>query len=62
MAVCYLIRYLLVEDKILKTWRKSCVAPTSNGKGDVWKCGNYRGTKLVCHSMKILENIINKRV
>ena len=38
------------------------MVPIFKGKGDVQDCGNYRGIKLMSHSMKISENIIDKRV
>ena len=53
---------ILVEGKIPEAWRKSCVVPIFKGKGDVQDCGNYRGIKLMSHSMKIWEKIIDKRV
>ena len=42
---------ILVEGKIPEAWRKSCVVPIFKGKGDVQDCGNYRGIKLMSHSM-----------
>ena len=33
------------------------------GKGDVKKCGNYRGIKLMSHTMKLWERqVINSRI
>lgn len=39
-------------------FRKSYVLPFYKNKGDARKCGNYRGIKLMCHTMKIWERII----
>ena len=32
------------------------------GKGDVTECGNYRGIKLMSHTMKLLERVIDSRI
>ena len=43
------------EEKIPDIWRKSILIPIYNNKGDIMNCGNYRGIKLMCHSMKLYE-------
>ena len=43
-------------------WRKSTLVPIFKGKGDVQECGNYRGIKLISHSMKIWERTIERRL
>ena len=45
-----------------EVWRKSFIVPIFKGKGDIQECGNYRGIKLMSHSMKIWEKIIEKRI
>ena len=36
--------------------------PIYKEKGDVQECQNYRGIKLLSHTMKIWERIVDKRV
>ena len=37
------------------------LVPLYIGKGDIKKCGNYRGIKLMSHTMKLWERIIEAR-
>ncbi|GJS25429.1 hypothetical protein Tco_0454061 [Tanacetum coccineum] len=39
--------------KMLDEWRLSEVIPIYKNKGDVQACGNYRGIKLLSHTMKL---------
>ena len=36
-------------------WRRSVLVPLYKGKGDIKECGNYRGIKLMSHTMKLWE-------
>ena len=38
------------------------LVPLYNGKGDIKECGNYRGIKLVSHTMKLYERVIEARI
>lgn len=38
------------------------MVPIYKGKGDIQDCTNYRGIKLISHTMKIYEQIIEKRI
>ena len=38
------------------------LVPLYKGKGDVKECRNYRGTKLMSHSMKLWERVIEARI
>jgi hypothetical protein len=51
---------VFIERKISEDWRKSFTV--SIGKRDIHEYGNYRGIKLMSHSMNILENIKKKRI
>ena len=44
---------ITVEKKIPDILRKSILIPIFTNKGDVTNCGNYRGIKIMCHSMKL---------
>ena len=43
-------------------WRRSVLIPIYKNKGDANRCGNYRGIKLMSHTMKIWERIIEARL
>ena len=43
-------------------WRKSRMVPIYKGKGDILECNNYRGIKLMCHSTKLWERLIEARL
>ena len=43
-------------------WRDSVLIPIFTNKGDVQSCSNYRGIKLIGHTMKLWERIIERRL
>ena len=43
-------------------WRRSMLIPIYKNKGNAQCCGNYRGIKLMSHTMKIWERIIEARL
>ena len=50
------------QEHIPDEWRESVLVPIYKEKGDVQECLNYRGIKLLSHTMKIWERIVDKRV
>ena len=52
---------LLRGEKMPDEWRRSVLVPLYKGKGDVKECGNYRGIKLMRHSMKLWKRLIEAR-
>lgn len=48
--------------KIPDSWRNSIMVPVYKGKGDIQDCSNYRGIKLISHTMKIYERTIEQRI
>nr|GEY66311.1 retrovirus-related Pol polyprotein LINE-1 [Tanacetum cinerariifolium] len=48
--------------KMPNEWRLSEVIPIYKNKGDAQACSNYRGIKLLSHTMKLWERVIEKRV
>ena len=48
-----LFNRLLQGEKMPDERRRSVLVPLSKGKGDIKECGNYRGIKLMSHSMKL---------
>lgn len=57
-----LMRKVMQQERIPNEWRKSVMVPIFKGKGDVQQCGNYRGIKLMCHTLKIWERIVENRL
>ena len=43
-------------------WRKSLLVPIFKNTGDAQECANYRGIKLMCHTLKLWERIIEHRL
>ena len=43
-------------------WIRSVLIPIYKNKGDQQCCGNYRGIKLMSHTMKVWERIIQGRL
>ncbi|KAJ8348946.1 hypothetical protein SKAU_G00275380 [Synaphobranchus kaupii] len=43
-------------------WRRSVLVPIFKNKGDVQSCSNYRGIKLISHSMKLWERVVEARL
>ena len=65
MGIKFLTRLfnrLLVSERMPEEWRRSVLIPIYKNKGDAQCCGNYRGIKLMSHTMKIWERIIEARL
>ena len=43
-------------------WRRSVLIPIYKNKEDAQCCGNYRGIKLISHTIKVWERIIEARL
>jgi len=48
--------------RIPQDWRKSTLVPVYKNKGDAQDCSNYRGIKLMSHTMKLWERVIEQRL
>ncbi|GJR81973.1 retrovirus-related pol polyprotein LINE-1 [Tanacetum coccineum] len=46
----------------IEAWRLSEVIPIYKNKGDAQVCSNYRGIKLLGHTMKLWEGVIERRL
>ena len=51
-----LMQKIYDKEKIPEEWRGSVTVPIYKEKGDIQDCGNYRGIKLMSHTMKIWES------
>ena len=57
-----LMNMILETERMPEDWRESTLVPIYKGKGDIQDCGNYRGVKLMSHTMKIWEWIMEVRL
>nr|QQJ42582.1 chitinase 6-2 [Sogatella furcifera] len=57
-----LMNRIFHKEKIPDCWRESVIVPIYKEKGDIQDCNNYRGIKLMSHTMKLYERIIDKRL
>ena len=51
-----------LTEKIPNQWRKSTLVPLYKNKGDIKNYSNYRGIKLMYHTMKLWERVIEHRL
>ena len=57
-----LLQTISEQEEMPEEWRDSVVVPIVKEKGDIQDCGNYRGIKIISHTMKIWEGIIDRRL
>lgn len=57
-----LMRMIMESEEIPDEWRESTLIPIFKEKGDIQSCENYRGIKLMSHTLKLLERIIDGRL
>ena len=50
------------SERMPEEWRDSVLIPIFKNKGDVQRCSNYTGIKLISHTMKLWERIVEKRL
>ncbi|KAK3533407.1 hypothetical protein QTP70_019486, partial [Hemibagrus guttatus] len=52
----------LESERMPEEWRRSVLVPIFKNKGDVQSCSNYRGIKLMSHTMKVWERVVEARL
>jgi hypothetical protein len=57
-----LFNIIFRSNKMPDEWRQSILVPIFKNKGDAQSCTNYRGIKLMSHTMKLWERIIEHRL
>ena len=57
-----LLQKIFEQEKMPEEWRDSVIVPIFKEKGDIHDCGNYRGIKMISHTMKILERTSDQRL
>ncbi|KAK3567231.1 hypothetical protein QTP86_015063, partial [Hemibagrus guttatus] len=50
------------SERMPEEWRRSVLVPIFKNKGDVQSCSNYRGIKLMSHTMKLWERVVEARL
>ncbi|XP_037779122.1 uncharacterized protein LOC119575543 [Penaeus monodon] len=57
-----LMKEIQERKAIPEKWRESTLIPIFKEKGDIQSCKNYRGIKLMNHTLKLLEKILDSRL
>jgi hypothetical protein len=57
-----LFNFIFRSNKMPDKWRRSILVPIFKNKGDVQSCTNYRRIKLMSHTRKLWERIIEHRL
>ena len=52
----------MTTECIPSAWRNSILVPIFKEKGDVQECKNYRGIKLLTHTFKIWEKVVDRSI
>ncbi|KAK3535794.1 hypothetical protein QTP70_021107 [Hemibagrus guttatus] len=57
-----LFNRVLESERMPEEWRRSVLVQIFKNKGDVQSCSNYRGIKLMSHTMKLWERVVEARL
>ncbi|KAK3541600.1 hypothetical protein QTP86_033087, partial [Hemibagrus guttatus] len=57
-----LFNRVLESERMPEEWRRSVLVPIFKNKGDVQSCSNHRGIKLMSHTMKLWERVVEARL
>ncbi|KAK3542749.1 hypothetical protein QTP70_001883 [Hemibagrus guttatus] len=57
-----LFNRVLESERMPEEWRRSVLVPIFKNKGDVQSCSNYTGIKLMSHTMKLWERVVEARL
>ncbi|KAK3560678.1 hypothetical protein QTP86_014529 [Hemibagrus guttatus] len=57
-----LFNRVLESERMPEEWRRSVLVPIFKNKGDVQSCSNYRGIKLMSHTMELWERVVEARL
>ena len=62
VTLCKLFNSIMITETIPSAWRDSILVPIFKEKGDIQECKNYRGIKLLTHTFRIWERVLDRRV
>jgi hypothetical protein len=57
-----LFNLIFRPNKMSDEWKRSILVPIFKNKEDMQSCTNYRGIKLISHTMKLRERITEHRL
>jgi Reverse transcriptase (RNA-dependent DNA polymerase) len=57
-----LFNIIFRSNKMSDEWRRSILVPIFKNKEDIQSCTNYKGNKLMSHTMKLWERVIEHRL
>jgi hypothetical protein len=57
-----LFNHIFRSNRMPDEWRRSTLVPIFKNNGDIQSCTNYRGIKLMSHTMKLCERVIKHRL
>ncbi|KAH1220391.1 LINE-1 retrotransposable element ORF2 protein [Glycine max] len=57
-----LFNEIMRSKRMPEEWRRSTLVLIYKNKGDIQNCANYRGIKLMSHTMKLWERVIERRL
>ena len=57
-----LFNEIMRTKKMLDEWRRSTLIPIYKNKGDIQNFANYRRVKLMSHTMKVWDKVIERRL
>ena len=53
---------IVMQDGMPRNWKRSRLVPIYKGKGSILECNNYIGIKLMSHTMKLAQILIEARL
>ena len=62
VTLCKLFNRIMTTECMPSAWRNSILVPIFKEKGDVQEFKNYRGIKLLTHTSKIREKVVDRRL
>ncbi|KAK3527856.1 hypothetical protein QTP86_009414 [Hemibagrus guttatus] len=57
-----LFNRVLESERMPEEWKRTVLVPIFKNKGDVQSCSNYRGIKLMSHTMKLWGRVVEARL
>ncbi|KAK3567625.1 hypothetical protein QTP86_020275 [Hemibagrus guttatus] len=57
-----LFNRVLESERMPEEWRRNVLVPIFKNKDDVKSCSNYRGIKLMSHTMKLWERVVEAKL
>ena len=60
--LCKLFNSIMNTEQMPSSWRQRILIPIFKGKGDIQECKIYHGIKLISHTFKIWERVVDRRM